>query len=98
MDLIQTVSKLQHMDDTIFRAAEAGAERVIPFLSPRSPATIGIVVGPEGGFAAEEAHVSETPGCQSASMGDLILRTETAGSYAVMLVRCHYGILNQGGA
>ncbi|MCJ7653082.1 MAG: RsmE family RNA methyltransferase [Actinobacteria bacterium] len=71
---------------------------MIPFLSPRSPATIGIAVGPEGGFAAEEVHVSETPGCQSASMGDLILRTETAGSYAVMLVRYHYGRLNQGGA
>jgi hypothetical protein len=33
-----------------------------------------------------------------ASMGDLIFRTETAGYYAVMLVRYHYGILRPSGA
>ena len=35
----------------------------------------------------------EELGCVKASMGDLILRTETAGSYAAMLVRYHYGLL-----
>jgi 16S rRNA (uracil1498-N3)-methyltransferase len=36
LTLIQAVSKLRHMDETITRAAEAGTERVVPFFAPRS--------------------------------------------------------------
>jgi 16S rRNA (uracil1498-N3)-methyltransferase len=169
--LIQAMSRPRHMDETIIRAAEAGADRVVPFMAPRSsagsrvkiegrserwnklareackvarrvwplevghvdawppdqallksgqlnivlwedersngladvlpvntPTLIGIVAGPEGGFSEAEARTLEEIGCVKASVGNLILRSETAGPYAVMLVRYHYGILRPSGA
>jgi 16S rRNA (uracil1498-N3)-methyltransferase len=67
-------------------------------LPAETPATVGILVGPEGGFSETEVRLLEGLGCVKASMGDLIFRTETAGSYAVMIVRYHYGILRPIGA
>lgn len=58
------------------------------------PRSIGILVGPEGGFAQEEVEELETAGARTASLGDLILRAESAGSYAAMLIRYHYGLLS----
>jgi 16S rRNA (uracil1498-N3)-methyltransferase len=58
-----------------------------------TPYTIGIIVGPEGGFSSVEVEMLEELGCVKESMGDLILRAETAGSYAATLVRYHYGLL-----
>ena len=72
-----------------------GLEDVLP---SEAPDRIGILVGPEGGFSEVEARLLEEPGCMKASMGDLIFRTETAGSYAVMLVRYNYGVLRPSGA
>ncbi len=63
-----------------------------------SPKSIGVIVGPEGGFAADEAGVLSAAGAVPASIGPLILRTESAGSYAAMLIRNRYGLLVPGGA
>jgi len=67
-------------------------------LPSEAPDRSGILVGPEGGFSEVEARLLEELGCMKESMGDLIFRTETAGSYTVMLVRYHYGILRPSGA
>jgi len=42
-----------------------------------------VVVGPEGGFAHDEARALEAAGAQLISLGSRILRTETAGLVAV---------------
>jgi RsmE family RNA methyltransferase len=55
------------------------------------------VVGPEGGLSCDEARFLEDRGAVRASMGDLILRTESAGPHAAMLIRYHYGLLKPGG-
>ena len=49
--------------------------------------TIGVVVGPEGGFAPEEiALVDEHATMQRISLGRRILRTETAGLAALAML------------
>lgn len=70
-----------------------GLAGVLPESPPRS---IGIIVGPEGGFSEEEAALISSAGASPAGMGDLILRTESAGSCAAMLIRFHYGHLEPG--
>jgi 16S rRNA (uracil1498-N3)-methyltransferase len=57
-------------------------------LPDRPPRSLGIVIGPEGGFEP-----AEVDGCRTASLGDLNITSEGAGSYAAMLVRYHYGLL-----
>ena len=44
-----------------------------------SPKSIGIMIGPEGGFEKEEVQAAESAGAKVVSLGNRILRTETAG-------------------
>jgi 16S rRNA (uracil1498-N3)-methyltransferase len=62
-------------------------------LPDRPPRSLGIVIGPEGGFEPAEVDVLRSLGCRTASLGDLNITSEGAGSYAAMLVRYHYGLL-----
>ena len=41
--------------------------------------SIGILIGPEGGFDASEAELAKESGIQTMTLGKRILRTETAG-------------------
>lgn len=50
--------------------------------------SIAIVIGPEGGFSDEEvAHLRQLPRVIEASLGQRILRTETAGLVAAAIIR-----------
>jgi 16S rRNA (uracil1498-N3)-methyltransferase len=46
-----------------------------------------LVVGPEGGFSPEEAALCVTAGFKPLTMGNTILRTETAALYASAAIR-----------
>ncbi|MBE5781394.1 MAG: 16S rRNA (uracil(1498)-N(3))-methyltransferase [Clostridiales bacterium] len=50
----------------------------------------GIVIGPEGGMAPEEAEEIESRGGILVSLGKRILRTETAGMAVLAALLCHY--------
>lgn len=166
----QAVGRISKLDETVDRLAEAGADRVVPFVSPRSPvgsseklesryerlcriaveaskvarrpvplvvgppvkwplsddllaenslnlvlweeeesvslcsplpgsppSSIGVIVGPEGGFSTEEIEALSASGVLSVSLGPLILRTESAAAYSAFLIRSLYGQLNPGG-
>ncbi len=54
---------------------------------------IGIVIGPEGGFAKEEVELLSEAGAKSVKLGPRILRTETAGVVTVALVQYALGDL-----
>ena len=41
--------------------------------------SLGILIGPEGGFAPEETQAAEEAGAALMTLGHRILRTETAG-------------------
>ncbi len=54
---------------------------------------IGIIIGPEGGFAEEEVECLSSAGAHSVKLGPRILRTETAGVVTVALVQYALGDL-----
>ena len=52
-----------------------------------SPETVALVIGPEGGFSSAEAERFMAAGFKPFTIGDTILRTETASVYAQAAVR-----------
>lgn len=58
--------------DGMERAREIVAEAV-------GKKSVGVFIGPEGGFEAEEVEQAVEKGCQVLTLGKRILRTETAG-------------------
>lgn len=73
---------------------EAGLRTLLP---TEPPASIALVSGPEGGLSRAEALAIAGPGGVTAGLGGLILRAETAGAYAAMLIRYSYGLLDAAG-
>jgi 16S rRNA (uracil1498-N3)-methyltransferase len=65
-----------------------------PQKGPASPKGL-MVVGPEGGFAAEEAARAQQCGFRMAALGPRILRAETAAVAACTLVQHLYGDLTR---
>lgn len=47
-----------------------------------------ILIGPEGDFTAAEDRLCRESGCRPVSLGDEILRAETAGIFAISALRC----------
>ena len=47
---------------------------------------VSIIIGPEGGFTAEEADLAQHHGVQTVSLGQRILRAETAAIASVAAV------------
>ncbi len=56
--------------------------------------SIGIFIGPEGGFAPEEIELAKKEGMQLISLGKRILRTETAGLAALAVLAYHLETLD----
>ena len=54
------------------------------------PESIAIIVGSEGGFSAEEAEEAIAKGCRSVSLGNRILRCETAPSFVLSAISYEY--------
>ncbi len=52
---------------------------------------ITVLIGPEGDFSAEEVALAQKNGFKAVSLGESILRTETAALYAVMGVAAMLG-------
>jgi 16S rRNA (uracil1498-N3)-methyltransferase len=60
---------------------------------PAGPASVLIVLGPEGGFGEEEVRAAVAAGFISASLGPRILRAETAAVAACAIVQHLFGDL-----
>ncbi|HZX47942.1 MAG TPA: 16S rRNA (uracil(1498)-N(3))-methyltransferase [Nitrospirota bacterium] len=54
--------------------------------------TIILLTGPEGGFSQEEVETAAEAGFTPVSLGDLILRTETAPIAALSILRYEFGM------
>jgi len=66
--------------------------RHLAALKSRAPAPdILLIVGPEGGFAEEEALEAEAAGCLPVSLGRRVLRTETAALVALSCILYEFG-------
>jgi 16S rRNA (uracil1498-N3)-methyltransferase len=57
------------------------------------PASIGIIVGPEGGLTCQEVAVAQAAGYLPISLGKRILRTETAGLAVLAILQYCWGDL-----
>jgi 16S rRNA (uracil1498-N3)-methyltransferase len=64
---------------TTLRQALAG-------MTPGTPSDISLLVGPEGGFSDDEVQLAQQAGWQPVSLGQRILRMETAAIVATALV------------
>ena len=60
------------------------------------PATVSAFVGPEGGFAPEEAECAARAGAHLVTLGPRVLRTETASPVLAALVLYELGDLSSG--
>ena len=56
---------------------EGGGEPLREVLRGKTPGTVSVIIGPEGGFSAEEAAEAAAAGMRTVSLGERILRTET---------------------
>lgn len=56
------------------------------FQKAAGTASIGIFIGPEGGFEQQEIELAKTAGAEIISLGKRILRTETAGLAALSML------------
>lgn len=63
-----------------------GAKKTIDNLVQKQVKSIGIFIGPEGGFEEEEIEVAKATGAEIISLGHRILRTETAGLTTLSLL------------
>ncbi|ABB33599.1 protein of unknown function DUF558 [Geobacter metallireducens RCH3] len=60
------------------------------------PASIAVIVGPEGGLTREEAETARRTGFIPVTLGRRILRTETAGIALLAILQYLYGDLGEG--
>lgn len=60
-------------------------------LDNRSPATLALLSGPEGGLTAADRHIAEQHGIMCVSLGPRTLRAETAPIAAAAAVMYEYG-------
>ena len=62
-----------------------------PAALPASCASVALLVGPEGGLAAEEVGAALQQGFVNLSLGPRVLRTETAPAAALAFLQTRYG-------
>jgi 16S rRNA (uracil1498-N3)-methyltransferase len=55
------------------------------------PASIALLVGPEGGLSQAEIETAERAGYQSLALGPRVLRTETAPLAAIAILQARWG-------
>ncbi len=83
MDIKKAIEELSKKDLALFPYEEAkdGSLKNLPKAD-----TVGIIIGPEGGFDPSEVTLGEKAGAKIITLGKRILRTETAGSTVIAIV------------
>ena len=69
-----------------YEEAEGVAYSKEVFASIKGKKSIGIFIGPEGGFAREEVETAVAMGAKMVTLGHRILRTETAGMAVMSII------------
>lgn len=84
---------MPHPDESLPKMSEVIAQvkeklRASKQVSPK----IAVLIGPEGGFSAKEVEMAKAVGVHCVSLGDLVLRTETASIVAVALLKYSFDL------
>ncbi len=73
-------------DLKLIASLQAGAKSLKSILRDFRPASVLILIGPEGDFTPAETALAESTGCRPLSLGPLVLRAETAAMYALSIL------------
>lgn len=73
----------------VFWEGEAPALQKV-LAESKSPDSIAVIIGPEGGLAPEEIKAMKEVGLLAVSMGRYVLRTETAALASLAMINYHY--------
>lgn len=88
-------------DGRAFLSQERSGAKIIASLAPGArplrdviedfaqPEQVTIMIGPEGDFSPEETQLALQAGYQPATLGDLVLRSETAALFTLAALRCN---------
>jgi 16S rRNA (uracil1498-N3)-methyltransferase len=89
----KAVLRMADFDRSLIAAPSDGAATLHNALQgiPRSPASVAVMIGPEGGFTEEEVALACEKGAVRVGLGPRILRTETAAVVACALVLYELG-------
>ena len=77
LDAKKAAKKVQRWNEIAKSAAKQSKRGLIPEVKPVK--SLGIYIGPEGGFPEEEVSLAMKAGAEPVTLGHRILRTETAG-------------------
>ena len=68
-------------------SAGGGSEESLHLLEDHAPAALALLVGPEGGWSADEREEAERAGCIPVTLGALTLRADAVAIAAIAMVR-----------
>jgi 16S rRNA (uracil1498-N3)-methyltransferase len=91
-ELVSEVKRRIGEGELVLLAYEGEEKRTLSRITAE-PSAVSIVIGPEGGFAPDEAELLAEAGVEPISLGPRILRTETAGVVALSLIGYRWGDL-----
>jgi 16S rRNA (uracil1498-N3)-methyltransferase len=90
-DSLKEALNSSHQEVKLILWEEERAATLGPILREPPPASVGIVIGPEGGLSGEEVAAAQAAGYRSVSLGPRILRTETAGFAVLAILQASWG-------
>ena len=73
-------------DLPLIASLQPGAQPLHQLLPAQRPASVLILIGPEGDFTPAEISAARQAGCQPLSLGPLVLRAETAAIYTLSIL------------
>ncbi|MDP2911618.1 MAG: RsmE family RNA methyltransferase [Candidatus Omnitrophota bacterium] len=76
----------------IFAAIDKDAKPLKSLMKGVDPDSVSIFVGPEGDFSPKEISMAKDCGFEIASLGKLILKSDTAGAYILSCLAYEYGL------
>lgn len=89
LDLNQYFAQLRAPDEQRFLLAPTGGARLRELSPPAG--TLTLLIGPEGGFEADEEAAAKVAGFAPLLLGPRVLRTETAGLAAIAAMMALWG-------
>ena len=81
----------ERADVVLIASVEEGVQSLRSILQSGAKNKYAVFIGPEGGFSPEESGAALAMGCIPVSMGDRVLRMETAAITAVALIQYELG-------
>ena len=88
----QIIEEISEYDLVLFPCLHSRTESIREVLKENShPKSIFFFVGPEGGFSPQEIESARINGCQLVSLGENVLKSDTAGLVILSILQYEYG-------